>query len=142
MSLYVYPATPISLPAGGATSANQATEIAQLTAINANTSPTVIDQLDSVLVDTSSTNIPGSASSPLQVVASLAAPSLKVVVVEDIGEYYGIYTGAPASEVLAAVVPLGGGEFELKIPASTRVSLRSLTASAISVGKIAINFEG
>jgi hypothetical protein len=44
--------------------------------------------------------------------------------------------------VLAATLPLGGGEVQLRIASGERVSLRSLTASAISVGSIAINFLG
>jgi len=118
------------------TSAKQDDTIAALT-------PDTIDQIDSTpVLDTASTNIPGSASLPVQVIASTAADAQKVISVEDIGEYIGLYTGAASSEVLKCVLPLGGGEVEVDIPASTRISLRAMDATAISLGKIALNFIG
>lgn len=132
-----------ALPTGAATEAKQDTGNTSLSNIDTNTARLdIVDFLDSTLVDTSSSNIPGSAGSPLQVVASTAADVTKIQIVEDIGEYYGIYTGAAASEVLVAVVPLGGGEVEVQIPSGTRISLLSLTTSAISVGSVAMNFLG
>lgn len=101
-----------------------------------------VDQLDTPLLDTSSTNIPASSGSPVQVVASTASACRKIQTVEDIGAFIGLYTGAPASEVLVAILPLGGGEIEVDIPASTRISLRAMENTAISSGKIAINFLG
>lgn len=107
------------------------------------TTLSVVDQIDSTpLLDTSSSNIPASASSPLQIVASTAAAVNRLVSVEDIGEFIGVYTGAPASEVLLCVLPLGGGEIQANIPAGTRVSLRNMKNSAITSGFIAINFVG
>lgn len=105
--------------------------------------PDVVDQIDTTpLLDTASTNIPGSASNPVEIVSSTAAVVQKVLTVEDIGEFIGLYTGAAAAEVLKCVLPLGGGEVQVDIPAGTRISLRSMTTSAISTGKIAINFIG
>lgn len=105
--------------------------------------PDVVDQIDTTpVLDTSSTNIPGSASSPVEVVASTAAAVQKVLTVEDIGEFIGLYTGAVAAEVLKCVLPLGGGEVQVDIPAGTRISLRAMGAAAISTGSIAINFIG
>lgn len=101
-----------------------------------------VDQLDSILLDTSSTNIPASASSPLQVVASTAAQVRKVVSVEDIGEFIGVYTGPALSEVLHCILPLGGGEMQVNIPAGTRVSLRNMKNATITSGFIAVNFLG
>lgn len=155
MSLYVFPPVSVSI-SGNATEAKQDTQIANQVSSLANealmvadlqslvdlTQLTVVDQQDTPVIDTSSTNIPDSASLPLEVVASLAASVQQVQSVEDIGEYIGVYTGATAAEVLKAVLPLGGGEVKLEIPAGTRVSLRSMTTSAISVGKIALNFLG
>ncbi len=104
---------------------------------------TVVDQIDTTpLLDVSVTNIPASASLPVQVVASLAADVRKIIVVEDIGEFIGIYTGAASSEVLLAVLPLGGGEVEVEIPAATRISLRHMKNTAITADFIAINFLG
>ena len=101
-----------------------------------------VDQIDIEILDTSSTAIPGSASLPLQVVASTAADTQKVISVEDIGEYIGLYTGAASSEVLKCILPLGGGEVQVDIPSGTRISLRAIETSAISTGKISINFIG
>ena len=103
----------------------------------------IVDQIDTTpLLDTSSSNIPASAGSPLEIVASTAAGVKKIQIVEDIGSFIGIYTGAAASEVLKAVLPLGGGEVELQIASGTRISLRAMENVAISSGKIAINFLG
>lgn len=114
----------------------------ELNNIESALSLSVVDQLDTPLLDTSGTNIPASASLPLEVVASTAAIVRKLVQVDDIGEFIGIYTGPASSEVLLAVMPLGGGEMEVNIPASTRISLRNMQNSAISTGMISINFLG
>lgn len=103
---------------------------------------TPVDQLDTPLLNTASTNIPASASLPLQVVASTAAAVYKLVSVEDIGEFIGVYTGAVSSEVLLCVMPLGGGGMLVNIPISTRVSLRNMKNAAISSGFIAMNLLG
>lgn len=126
----------ISLPTGASTSANQTTQIAA-------TQRNVIDQIDTTpLLDTSSTNITASSGNPVAIVASLAAACYKIVSVEDIGSFIGLYTGAALSETLLCVLPLGGGEMTVNIPASTRISLRAMENTAISSGKIAINFIG
>lgn len=106
------------------------------------TALSAVDQLDTPLLDTSSTNIPASSGSPVQVVSSLNSDVKKIVSVEDIGEFIGLYTGAPASETLLVVLPLGGGEIDVSIPGATRISLRAMENTAISTGKIAINFLG
>ena len=102
----------------------------------------VQDQFDTVMLDTFAFNIPASAALPLQVVASLATPVFSLEIVEDIGEFIGIYTGAAAAEVLQAVLPLGGGKVTVRLDTADRVSLRAMENSAISVGKMAINFLG
>jgi hypothetical protein len=121
---------------GKATEAKQDTIISRLEL-------DIVDQIDATpLLDTSVTNIPGSASAPVQIVASTAARVRKVISVEDIGEFIGLYTGAPASEVLECVLPLGGGAVEVDIPASTRLSLRAMGVTAVTTGNIAINMLG
>lgn len=103
----------------------------------------VVDQIDATpLLDTSLTNIPASAGNPVTVVASLAAQAKKIVSVEDIGEYIGLYTGAALSEVLYCILPLGGGEIEVSIPIATRISLRAMKNAAITSSSIALNFLG
>lgn len=104
---------------------------------------TVTAQIDSTpLLDTSITNIPASASNPLELVASLPNDITSLVSVEDIGEFLGIYTGAAASEVLLGVLPLGGGELKVFIAAGTRISIRNMKNAVVDSGSIAINFIG
>jgi hypothetical protein len=103
----------------------------------------VVDLLDTPLLDASSTAIPGSASNSLQVVASLAAQVRKVQVLDTTGGFYGVYSGAVSSPTLLFVVGPGSDQtIEMNISAGTLISLRSLTTSAISSGNVAINFIG
>lgn len=102
--------------------------------------PGVAFSLDSVLIDTSSTNIPASSSLPLEIVSSTSADVVKLQTIEDIGEYIGLYIGPASSETFVAVLPLGGGELEITIGSGVRLSLRAMENTAISTGKIAINF--
>lgn len=126
-----------------ATEAKQDDIITELQSLVANTGLTIVDQIDTTpLLSVALTNIPASASNPVEIVASLAANVKKVVSVEDIGEYIGLYTGLAAAEVLACVLPLGGGEVEVEIPAGTRISLRHMKNTAITSDYIAINFLG
>lgn len=118
------------------------TQTGLLTQISDNQFLNIVDQLDTPLLDTSSTNIPASSSLPVEVVSSLAADVKKIIVVDDIGEFIGIYTGPASSEVLKAIMPLGGGEVELEINSGTRISLRHMKNTTINSGFIAINFLG
>jgi hypothetical protein len=144
-------ATALPLPTGAATQTTLAsllTEL-QLKADLTETQPVsmvnlrVVDQIDSTpLLDTSSTNITASTGNPVTMVASSAAVIKKIVSVEDIGEFFGIYTGVALSEVLLCVLPLGGGEIEVNIPIATRISIRHMKNTAITSGYIALNFLG
>jgi hypothetical protein len=103
----------------------------------------VVDLFDTPLLDTSGTNIPGSASNPVQVVASLAAAVKAVDIMDTTGGWIGLYTGAALSEVLKMVIGPGMDRtVEVALPAATRISLKSLTATAISSGEVSINFIG
>lgn len=94
-------------------------------------------------VDVASTNIPASAASPLQIVASTAAIIKKVQTVEDVGEFIGLYTGAAAAETLLCYLPIAGGEVEVNIPAGTRLSIRNMKNATISTSTyFAANFIG
>jgi len=125
-----------------ATEAKQDDIITELQTLNANALD-ILDQIDATIIDTSVTNIPASASLPLQLVASTVADIKKILVIEDIGEFMGLYTGAASSEVLKAVLPLGGGEVEMLIPSGTRVSIRHMKNSVINGNSnLAINFLG
>lgn len=92
------------------------------------------------LIDTSSSNIPASASNPLQVIASLTSGCKIIQSVEDIGEFIGVYQGPALSEQLVGVLPLGGGELNVSLSAGTRVSLRNMKNATISTGFIVLNF--
>lgn len=110
--------------------------------------PTYLDVVDFIdtnnLIDTSSTNIAGSASSPTQIVASLAADVKKVQFLDTTGAFIGLYTGAAASEVLQAVFGPGSDvTTEVQLTSGQRVSLKRLdSTTAISTGIVAINFIG
>lgn len=109
----------------------------------ANTALTVVDQIDTTpLLDVSLSNIPASSANSLQIVASLATAAKRVQTVEDIGEFFGLYSGAVATPTLLCVLPLGGGEVDVAIPAGTLVSIRHMKNTAITSGYIAINFLG
>jgi len=105
---------------------------------------TVVDLLDANILDTSSTNIPGSASSPVQVVASLAATVKALQCLDTTGAWVGLYVGAAASEVLKLVIGPGSDQtIEHSIPSGSRVSLKRLdSTTAVSSGIVAINFLG
>jgi hypothetical protein len=104
----------------------------------------VVDLLDAGILDTSSTNIAGSASNPTQVVASTAAATKKLQLLDTTGAFIGVYTGAALSEVLQFVMGPGSDQtIEHSIPAGTRISLKRLdSTTAISSGIVAINFIG
>jgi len=104
----------------------------------------VVDLLDAGILDTSSTNIAGSASNPTQVVATLAAAVKKIQLLDTTGAFIGVYTGAALSEVLQLVMGPGSDQtIEHSISAGTRISLKRLdSTSAVSSGIVAINFIG
>lgn len=104
----------------------------------------VVDLLDAGILDTSSTNIAGSASSPTQVVASLAADVKKLQILDTTGAFIGVYTGGSGSEVLQLVIGPGSDQtIEHSISASARISLKRLdSTTAVSSGIVAINFIG
>lgn len=99
----------------------------------------VVDQLDSVLID--ATTIPASSAGYLTVVASLASNVKKIKAVEDANAFVGLYDGL---NNLLCVLPQGftGGEIEIDIPAGTVLKLRNLKDEAIAAGNMAINFLG
>lgn len=107
--------------------------LTEVSAINDKTSfPKTVQQLDAVLLDVSSSNIPASSSLPRQIVASTTADVQKIQIIEDIGEFMGLYVGFSASEVLVCSLPLGGGEVLVNIPSGSRISIRALQNTAIA----------
>ena len=94
-----------------------------------------VDFLDSGLVNTSTANI---AATGTTVVSSLAAACTEIEIQEDIGEFMSIRVGG----TVKAYLPLGGGRVKVSLAATDAVQLFSETGTAISSGKIAINFLG
>jgi len=94
-----------------------------------------VDFLDSGLVNTSTANI---ASTGTTVVSSLAAACTEIEIQEDIGEFMSLRVGG----TVKAYLPLGGGRVKVSLAATDAVQLYSETGTAISSGKIAINFLG
>lgn len=96
------------------------------------------------ILDCYVTNIPGSGSLPLQVVVdSGLKAAYGVQWIDTSGDWIGLFTGTAGNEVLKAII--GGGLVSatpVVIPHNSRVSLRSMTTSSISNGKITISFLG
>lgn len=103
----------------------------------------VVDFMDAPLLDTSSTNIPASASNPVQVVASLAANVKKIKVSDTTGFYVGVYSGAALSEVLQCISGPGeDGIIDVTLSSGDRISLRAMQNSAITSGLYVVQFIG
>lgn len=103
----------------------------------------VVDFLDTPLLVASSTNIPASASTPLTVVASLAADVKKVQFLDTTGSFIGLYSDPAGTPVLQAIIGPGSDQtIELALPAATVLGVRNMENSAISAGHLAINFIG
>jgi hypothetical protein len=161
-------AASLPLPTGAATSANQTSEITQLTAINSNTShlpaalgqttmsaslPVVIASNQSSIATTivgksvanapiynsySSTNVTTSAY--VQLVASTSSTVNMIEIFDSSGQSMIIGVGASGSEVIQLyTTPGGNGQVPLAIPSGSRVAIKALTGSATS-GYITINF--
>jgi len=96
------------------------------------------------ILDSSVTNIPGSGSPPLQVVANSGFKAAYAIeYIDTTGEFIGLYTGLAGSEVLRAIVGNGlVNTTAVVIAANSRVSLRSMNAANITFGKLTITFLG
>lgn len=96
------------------------------------------------IIDMNVTSIPGSGSAPIQVVADSGSRAAYAVnYIDTSGDYVGLFTGAVGVEVLKTII--GGGlvsSTSIVIPSNSRVSLRSMTASPITNGKLTITFLG
>lgn len=103
----------------------------------------VVDFLDTPLLDASSTNIPASASTPVTVVASLAAAVKKVQFLDTTGSFIGLYSDPAGTPVLEAVFGPGSDQtIEVSIPAATVLGLRNMENSVINTGLLSVNFIG
>lgn len=91
------------------------------------------------IVNASVTNIPGSGSLPLQVIAD---SGFKVAVaidyIDTTGDFIGVYLGTVGHENLLCIIGNGqNGRSWGVFAAHSRVSLRSMTATAITNGTLA-----
>lgn len=90
------------------------------------------------------TNIPGMADAPLQVIANLGyKASYRIDYIDSTGDYIGVYYGPIGVEKFVGII--GGGVNATAwfvIPAFSRVCLRSMTATAITNGKLMCSFMG
>lgn len=73
-----------------------------------------------------------------QIEASSAAAIHKLHIFDSSGQTMALATGAAGAEVIAFYIPPGGIDIEYLIPASTRISIIAISATA-SVGEIVIN---
>ena len=103
----------------------------------------VVDLMDTPLLDASASNIPASSSNSLQVIASTAAAVKKIQVLDTTGFFIGVYSGPVATPTLLFVVGPGSDQtVEHSIPAGTLISIRSMTTSAITSGNFSMNLMG
>lgn len=90
------------------------------------------------IVNTSVTPIPGSGSLPLQVISDSGFKSaLAIDYIDTTGDFIGVYLGSSGQETLLCII--GNGQTSRAwgvFAAHSRVSLRSMTASAITNGVI------
>lgn len=100
--------------------------------------------VDTTYTDASSTNIPGNATDPLQLIASTGSAIKKLQFADTTGAFLEIMIGAAASETRVCLVGPGSDQtIELDIPATTRVSVRRVDDSAaIAEGSLAVNYIG
>lgn len=88
------------------------------------------------------TNIPGSGSLPLQVVASLPDNINAYEVIDAVGKFIGLYAGAPGLEVLQFIIGGGAnyGSLRHAIAKGTRISIRHMDVQTITKGSLVVHF--
>ena len=100
----------------------------------------VVDVLDTVYVDASSTNIPASSALALEVVSSTADDINQVQCIDTTGELIGMFLANTVG--LDPIVIFGPGcdqTISIQIPASSTLYIRNLKDATISVGDFALN---
>lgn len=90
------------------------------------------------------TPIPGNGDPPLQVIANIGFKAAYAIdYIDETGDYIGVYQGPPGQEILKCII--GGGLSNrawVVLAAQSRISLRSMTASPITNGKLSCTFMG
>lgn len=97
------------------------------------------------VLNASVTSIPGSASLPLQVIADSGFKAAHAIdYLDTTGDYVGVFTGLAGHETLRCIIGGGAPNYEtaVVIAAHSRVSLRSMTASAITNGTLTLTLMG
>lgn len=97
------------------------------------------------VLNTSTTNIPGYSSLPLQVIADSGTRAAYAIdYLDTTGENIGVFTGDIGSETLRCI--LGGGvvtRAHVVIAANSRVSIKSMTSvSPITNGRLSMTLMG
>lgn len=90
------------------------------------------------ILTASVTPIPGSGSPPLQVIADSGLRSAVAIdYIDTTGDFIGVYIGAVGHETLLCIIGNGQNDRAWGVfAAHSRVSLRSMTASAITSGTL------
>lgn len=90
------------------------------------------------IINANVTPIPGSGSLPLQVIADSGVRSAVAIdFIDTTGDFIGVYLGLPGAETLLCIIGNGQNSRSWGVfPARSRVSLRSMTASAITNGTL------
>lgn len=88
------------------------------------------------VIDCTVTPIPPISDEPLQVVADTGLQTgVGIQYVDSTGDFIGIYIGSPGFEKLLCVVGNGGsGQNWSRIPANSRISLRSMNNVPVTNG--------
>ena len=97
----------------------------------------IVDQLDANVLDTSVTNINGSAGALLTVVSALSSATAFCQVSDTTGGYIGLYSGATLKSI---ITPGMDGIFRCAFDQGAAIKLRSMETATISAGKIVIQF--
>lgn len=96
------------------------------------------------VLKTNVTPIPSMANPPLQVIANSGLRAAHAIdYLDATGNYIGVYIGTSGNEVLRCII--GGGVVTrafVVIPANSRVSLRSMTATPITNGNLTMTLMG
>lgn len=90
------------------------------------------------IINASVTPIPGAGSLPLQVISNSGLRSaLAIDYIDTTGDFIGVYLGQSGQESLLCIIGNGqNGRAWGVFPANSRVSLRSMTATAITNGTL------
>lgn len=91
-----------------------------------------------LVLDCTVTNIPGSGSLPLQVISNTGLDTgVGIDFSDSTGDFIGAYIGLPGLETLLCIIGNGlSGQAWARIPAGSRISLRSMTIEPITAGLI------